>query len=204
MKKHIDYYDYCRQIRALKETKEINKSLKFLLLDFADRHGYDGMICPSNKTISEANCISEKSIDGLLSRARKNKLIKTSPARKGKPRYITLLCPQDGKEIFLQIRKKDSDNFANMQKKSNPTYYIKDKEKIKEEPLPLNKQIQALKYFLPKDIRYKPKITFVLSDGITAMGFDNFRGLIFKMRSESHIDFVTVLKDRIKTAGYAH
>lgn len=204
MKKHVSYHDYCRKIRALKETKEINKSLKFLLLDFADRHGYDGMICPSNKTIAEANCISEKSIDGILSRARKNKLIKTSPARKGKPRYITLLCPEDGKEIFLQIRKKDSDNFANMQKKSEPTYYIKDKEKIKETPLPLNHQIQILKISVPKDIRHKTGITFIFKDGINAIGFDSMKNLILDMKSESHKDFVTALKNRIKTAGYAH
>lgn len=204
MKKHVDYYDYCRQIRALKETKEINKSLKFLLLDFADRHGYDGMICPSNKTISEANCISENSIDGLLSRARKNKLLKTSPARKGKPRYITLLCPEDGKEIFLQIRKKDPDNFANMQKKSKRTYYIKDKEKIKETPLPLNHQINALRIALPRDIRYVKGITFVLKDGIDMMGYIDMQDLLFTMKSQSHTDFIGVLKERIKIAGYAH
>ena len=107
--KYINYYEYCREIRALKETKEINKSLKFLLLDFADRHGYDGMICPSNKTISEANCISEKSIDGLLSRARKNKLIKTSPARSDELRIIKLLCPNSGEEIFLTKKSYDKD-----------------------------------------------------------------------------------------------
>lgn len=171
-----------------------------MLLDFADRHGYNGMICPSNKTIAEANCISENSIDGLLSRARKNKLIKTSPARKGKPRYITLLCPDDGTEIFLQIRKKDSKNFANTQKKSDSTYYSNDKEKIKEKPLSLNFQLQTLKYTVPKDVRYKSGLTFVFKDGIKAMGFDKFKNLLFVMRSESHQDFIGDLKKRIN--GY--
>lgn len=90
-----------------------------LLLDLADRHGDDGKIFPSNATLADENCISEKSIEGLLSRGRKNNLIKTSPARKGQRRYITLLCPVDGQELFLQICKKD---FANMQKSLNPTY----------------------------------------------------------------------------------
>lgn len=200
--KRIDYYDYCRQIRSLKETKEINKSLKFLLLDFADRHGYDGMICPSNETLAEANCISVKSINGLLSRARKNKLIKTSPARKGKPRYITLLCPETGEPIFLRICKKDSNNLANVQKSLDSTYYIKDKEKIKESPLPIEYQINALRYKVPKDVRYEVGCTVTLKTGIDIIGFDRLSILLADMRTESHIDFFEALENRIRDIGY--
>jgi len=135
MPKEVSYYDYCRRIRRLKEVNGINKSLKMLLLDLADMHGENGKIFPNNKTLAENNCISEKSIDGLLSRARKNNLIKTSPARKGQKRFITLLCPDDGQPIFLHIRKKNRNNFANTQKS---TFYINDKIKEKGSSLPVS------------------------------------------------------------------
>lgn len=135
MPKEVSYYDYCRRIRRLKEVNGINKSLKMLLLDLADMHGENGKIFPNNKTLAENNCISEKSIDGLLSRARKNNLIKTSPARKGQKRFITLLCPDDGQPIFLHIRKKNQNNFANTQKS---TFYINDKIKEKGSSLPVS------------------------------------------------------------------
>lgn len=137
MAKEVDYYDYCRKIRRLKETNGINKSLKMMLLDLADMHGDNGKIFPNNKTLADNNCISEKSIDGLLSRARKNRLIKTSPARKGQNRFITLLCPDSGEPIFLQIRKKNTNKFANMQKSSGATYYKNDKIKDNGAFLPL-------------------------------------------------------------------
>lgn len=76
-------------------------------------------------------------------------------------------------------------------------HYIKNINKEKR-ARPLNYSIQGLRHRLPKDVRYKQGITFVLKDGLDVMEGQELLDLLVKIRSESHTDFVGVLKKHIE------